>query len=1069
MQRKLLAATVAAGPILALAFAAAPLAAWAQTDVTTSTTTPLQTATAASGAPGNIVIETAGSISSTAAGPLITLNSNNTVLNAGSLSTSEVNDSTGVLIQGGVTGTLVNSGTISIVSSLTPTDDNNDGNADGPFASGQNRFGVRVVGPGTYTGPITLAAGGSVLVSGNDSAALSIETSMVGDLLQNGTINATGDRVYGIHLTAPLTGKVTITGTTSGFGLGSVGVALDGDVTGPTVIQGTVSASGFRYQTRPALESDRAKLGPDDLLVGGPAIRVAANLTGGLLFDIPPLISATDDGTQDLDADGTPDSLEGTADVTSYGSAPAVLVGSTTKAITLGAIGSGDYAFGFYNRGSIVADGTFDGFAPTAIQIGTSSGQAVNIANGFSNSGSITGTAYAADANGLILLAGANVPTILNTGGINITTTSDLANTVRGISIQKGASVASLTNHGQISASATGAKTNVIAFEDLNGGVTRIDNTGSITAGIVNTGTVATTGTQTAIDVSANTTGVTIHQAGVLSTTITTDSDGDGVNDAEEPQIYGDVKFGSGADHLELTNGSLTGGVSFGAGADTLAISGGAAMIGALTDSDGKLAISLDKGTLAISNTQTINVTSLNVTSPDAVLLFSADPASNSSTKLVAGSASIANNTQLGMTLSSILDTPTRYVVIQAGSLTSGTLRSSLTGSPYLYVASGSTNNALGQVYMDVRPRTAAELGFNLTESAAYNAVIQALKTDNELAKPLLIQAGREGLVRLYDQLLPDLGRGTFDALSYANQQLAEGVAHRPDPYDRYGPDSFWGQEINSLVRTETSQNMGSDTQVFGFAGGYEAMGEYGGALGVAVAYLNTQERDNAAQVGEQTSTSTLQGDVYWRRSVGGWRMTLGGGGGYAWMKGERRFFSGDLNGDGLNDLERASTARWNGLEGHAFSSVAYEAAFGHFYLRPEARLDYLYLDEGQRDESGGGSGFDLITDARASSALDAQAAVTFGASFGRDLWWRPEIRIGYQQQVAGTIGSTVSHFANGTPFTMASTDTRDGAVTLDMALRAGTPMSYVALEGGIAAAAKTKRYNLRLAGRMMF
>ena len=110
-----------------------------------------------------------------------------------------------------------------------------------------------------------------------------------------------------------------------------------------------------------------------------------------------------------------------------------------------------------------------------------------------------------------------------------------------------------------------------------------------------------------------------------------------------------------------------------------------------------------------------------------------------------------------------------------------------------------------------------------------------------------------------------------------------------------------------------------------------------------------------------------------------------------------------------------------------------------------------------------------MTTASRASSALNAQAAVAFGASFGRDLWWRPEIRLGYREQVAGTIGSTVAHFSTGTPFTLASADTKDGAITLDMALRAGTPMSYVALEGGVAAAKKTKRYNLRLAGRMMF
>ena len=45
----------------------------------------------------------------------------------------------------------------------------------------------------------------------------------------------------------------------------------------------------------------------------------------------------------------------------------------------------------------------------------------------------------------------------------------------------------------------------------------------------------------------------------------------------------------------------------------------------------------------------------------------------------------------------------------------------------------------------------------------------------------------------------------------------------------------------------------------------------------------------------------------------------------------------------------------------------------------------------------------------------------------------------------------------------------KDGAVTAGLALRAGTPMSYLALEGGVEATKKQKRYNLRLSGRAMF
>jgi hypothetical protein len=54
-------------------------------------------------------------------------------------------------------------------------------------------------------------------------------------------------------------------------------------------------------------------------------------------------------------------------------------------------------------------------------------------------------------------------------------------------------------------------------------------------------------------------------------------------------------------------------------------------------------------------------------------------------------------------------------------------------------------------------------------------------------------------------------------------------------------------------------------------------------------------------------------------------------------------------------------------------------------------------------------------------------------------------------------------------PFTLAALDDKQGAATLGFALKAGTPMSYLALEGGVEAAKKQKRYNLRLAGRAMF
>jgi hypothetical protein len=1081
MQRKLLAATAAAGPILALAFAAAPQTVRAQTqvDISTSTTAAVATATASAGGPANINVTTNGSITLTTPGPLITLNSNNTVTTAGGLSSNGVSNSTGILVLGGNTGSVTVSSSIALISPLNPPDTDNDGDADGPFADGSGRYGIRVIGPGSFTGNVSNNAGGSIQISGIDSAGISLETGLTGNLLQAGNINATGDRAFGVRVAAPVTGNVTIQGTTAAFGQNAVGVAVDSAVSGVVRIQGAVSATGFRYQTRPFLSSDRAKLDADDLLVGGPVIRVTASAGGGVILDAPPFVDTTsstdanNDGVLDYlvidsDGDGTADVAESVANVTTFGPAPAILIGSTTQSITLGAVGTGVNGYGLVNKGTVTADGLFDGFSSTGLQIG--SGFSTTLANGFNNAGgTISAEAYSAAATGVTLGTGAVVPAILNSGIITSSVTSDGAQTSRALSIQSGATVNSLTNSGSIVATMTGANGSAIAIEDLNGALTRIDNTGTITGAVINNTGAPSTGRNIAIDARAAGAGLTLVQNGTLSTTALLDTDKDGVNDAEEPIIFGDVLLGSGADRVEINNGSLSGALSFGAGADALVIGGAANVTTNLTDGDGALSIALGRGSLTILNAQTINATSLNLTSSDSQLLFAADPVNGANTRLVVGTANIANNARIGMTLNSVLDTATRYTVIQAGSLTVGNLTSSLTGSPYLYVSSASTNAAAGQIYVDIRPRTASELGFNQTQSQSYNAIIQALKTDSTLASPLLSQTDRDGLVRLYDQLLPDLGSGVFDALVYANEQLTQGMSIRPDPFDRYGPDSFWAQEVNSLVRTETDDTMGSDAQVFGFAGGYEAMGEFGGALGVAVAYLNVQERDNAAQVGEQTSASFVQTDVYWRRSIGGLRIMVGGGGGYGWMDGERRFFSGDLNGVGVNDLQRENSARWNGLVGHAFSSLGYEASVGRFFARPEGRLDYLYLRESERKEAGGGSGFDLTTQKRSSSALTAMGSMTFGATFGREFWWRPEIRVGYRQQVAGSIGDTVARFSGGSPFTLASRDSKDGAITLDMALRAGTPMSYVAVEGGVAAAKRQKRYNLRLAGRMMF
>ena len=581
------------------------------------------------------------------------------------------------------------------------------------------------------------------------------------------------------------------------------------------------------------------------------------------------------------------------------------------------------------------------------------------------------------------------------------------------------------------------------------------------------------TGKAVAIDVSKNTTGVTIVQSGVDDgddgddDVADADDDGDGVDDADEPLIRGQVLLGSGADSLSILNGGLIGDVSFGDGADSLTIDGTGYMLGALRDSDGLLDIRIGKGSLGLTNTETIKATSLTL-GADSTVIFSVDPAAGTNTKLVVDTATIETGATLGLSLNNLLTTPTTYTVIQAGSLTAGTINQDLLGhAPYLYVATGYASG--NDVLIDVRRRTAAEASMSLSQTSAYDAVFAALSDNADIADAFLNQSSRDGFFDLYDQMLPSQGEGLFSALQMVQQQISAATAIRPDGADRYGPDSAWVQEINVLVRRADGDTQGSDTQAVGVVTGYEAMGDAGGALGVTLAAVSLEEHDTAAQVGEKTTASILQAGVYWRRSVGGWRFNLGGGAGYSRFNGDRSFISQDVDGDGTVDVKITNTAAWNGMFANAFAGLAYEADLGGAYLRPEARLDYVWLWEGQRREHGGGDGFDLTVASRKADNLSGDLGLVLGKQYGKDVWVRPELRVGYRQTLAGAMGDTVASFAGGNPFTLVANDDKQGAVTVGFALRAGSALSYLALEGGAEASRKQTKYNLRLTGRAMF
>jgi hypothetical protein len=1077
MNRRTWIATVAAVPLLSAASAAL-----AEKEVSSSTrTTPIATSTASdSGTADDVTITTAGVITLSTSGAIVTLDSANAVVNNGSLISANVSDSIGVLVLGGQTGTVTSAGTISLTEdyAATTTDDI----VHGAFAEGANRYGIYVQGTSAFTGDV--ASSGTITIEGNDSYGIYLESPLIGTLNHAGSISVIGDRSYGIRVSGGVSGDVLQAGSVSVTGEGSVGVAVDSDVAGTISLQGSVNATGYRYSSGSSVSTTLAKIVSysDNLLQSGSAVEISGDVAGGVMLTGSDT-AVTVDGTTTTTVT-TAYSSTGAASIAVQGSAPALLIGSDTRDITIGAVGVDADAYGLVDKGSISASGVYSGVTATGLQIGGDAGYATIITGGVRLDGSISASAVEADATAVHLAAGADLATFYNRGSVSSTAYSYSESTTTanayGLAVDSGATLSSLVNSGTITATRTGETGDAVAVLDASGTLTAITNSGHVYAALASptvtaSGTAVTstaTGAAIAFDLRANTTGVTLSQvaptsnsgstADTTSVTLTTST-----ATTVTPYIYGSVLFGSGDDTLNLLSGYLIGAMSFGDGADTLNIDGGATAYGALTDSDGLSSLSIGVGRLTVTNTGTINVGTLSLGAASK-LFVTADPTTGLHTQFAADTATIASGATIGLRLTGLLSAPTTYKVITANSLTAGALSSSVEQAPYLYVANAySDSNA---VYLDVRRRTATEAGMSSGQASAYDAVFAALGNDTSIAGAVLNQYSRDGFYNLYNQMLPDTGVGTFSALSSVNQQISAAIAIRPDRDERYGPDSVWVQEINTLVRIDDGATLGSDTGAVGFVAGYEAMGDAGGALGTTLAVVNLQSKDTVAKVGEQTTGTLVQAGVYWRRSVGGWRFNLGGGGGGGRFQGDRVLISEDVDSSGAADVSISNRADWYALTGTAFGGVAYQQALGRHYLRPEARLDYTYLHESQQKETGGGDGFDLTIDARSFSNLSGDAGLVLGSNYGgKDVWWSPEIRVGYRQTLAGDLGDTVARFAGGAPFTISSLNDKQGAVTLGFALRGGSAMSYFAIEGGAEAARRQKVYKLRFTGRAMF
>ena len=1164
--RKRLVAAVALAP---LCLAASCGAAMATDTVTSGLNAPIATATATNGAPDDINI-TAGGVTVTGTTPAVTLNSSNSVSNAGAITVTGVNNSTGLLANttaGPLGGVITNTGTITNTESYTPSTAN--GLNEAPFASptSAGRYGIRLIGGSPLTGDINNS--GTITVQGQSSYAVSIEAPLLagvtpsglvttGSLINSGTISHTGDNGAAIQSTSggAIGGAVVIEGAVSSLGTNSKAIDLEGAVGGRLSIYNTVTSTGYATTTRPttttSLNSIQAQTANAQTPTVGVqveqssgAVVVNGGVGGGIFIGAPPVgTTSSTAATVDLDGDGIPDVDEGTGSIVNYGSAPALSIGNSgATGVTIGAVGAaagtppattGVNNYGLIIGGAVAGEGVYDGVTATGLQIGSGSAAApVTFVGGVRVVGSVSADSFLANATAINILAGSNVPEIRNEDFIEASVSSSVAtgtnlagidnpNAVAGgLLIQPGANVGAITNYGTLQASANGDTMTAFAVKDLSGSVSSVLNEGVISAVVtpITPGLILPSGATTALDLSHNTTGVTLTQqvnpnpiavdvstttsaSGVVTTsaalttvtastttTVTTTTAGVTTTTTTTtptyPQIIGDVLLGSGKNTVNILGGSVTGALSLGGGVnDALTIDGGAIYEGALTNvtavggiAGTGLNLNVNNGSLINTAATTLNLSTLAV-GAKGVLYAAVTPSAGSTVYNVSGTATLASGAQLGIVLNTPLFNETTFTIIKAGSLidsTGGAL--SAAAVPYVVTGTETSNAAAGTISVDLRLKTPSELGLNPAETAAFGAVYTSLPNDSAIESALLGQYTKGGFFGVYDQLLPDYAGGVFELTLAASDAVTRATSRVNDIENPSGTRGAWAEEVAFGVnKDKTGQAAGFQGGGFGFVGGLETGGAGLGAFGLTGSFLTGDIKDPHAPGDNLSSFSEGEGGAYWQAQLGGLRADARVAGGYVLYANRRELLLRDANGNTI--LDRASKASSSGYTATGHFGLGYQTSpIGWVYFRPQVHGDYFYLNQGAYSEhggaspsAGGGDGFDLSVAQRNGNEASGTASIVTGLSFGQGFKWRPELELGYRDVFSGTAGDTTSHFlAGGNNFTLDPEQIKGGGPVGRLDVKADTDFYELNFEAGAEQRAHFTEGDARISVRVLF
>jgi outer membrane autotransporter protein len=205
-----------------------------------------------------------------------------------------------------------------------------------------------------------------------------------------------------------------------------------------------------------------------------------------------------------------------------------------------------------------------------------------------------------------------------------------------------------------------------------------------------------------------------------------------------------------------------------------------------------------------------------------------------------------------------------------------------------------------------------------------------------------------------------------------------------------------------------------------------------------------------------------LELGLYWRAQGQYWTTWARAAAGYATFESTRQLVTPDIN-----LINRSS---WNGFTLALAGGASYERSFGRFNIRPEAYLEYFSLSEDGHVEEGLNNGFNLEIESRDGHMFAGVAAVNIGYGFGENGWIRPEVRVGWRQNISVDAGETMARFASGgSSFTLSPDSIEGGGPILGFNLSVGNDLGRLSVTADAEMIEDYVRYTLLLRASFRF